>query len=83
MIFYDYALGIGEEVGLFWPMPVLGPAWIFLANRYSLLVYGVACLLQVPRWTTSLVSTHTGQHICPLILHAVGVRHRVLSGFIY
>ncbi|EPS97891.1 hypothetical protein FOMPIDRAFT_1051965 [Fomitopsis schrenkii] len=39
MIFYDYALGIDEEVELFWHMPFLqGPTWIFLANRYSLLV---------------------------------------------
>ncbi|KAH9840588.1 uncharacterized protein C8Q71DRAFT_740174 [Rhodofomes roseus] len=52
MILYEHVLGLGQEIDLFWRKKLFGPALIFLANRYVLLVYGVGYLLQVPLWTT-------------------------------
>lgn len=56
MIFYDYALCLGQEIDLFWRAKFVWPTWIFLSNRYVLLLYGVSCILQVPLWTTPTVS---------------------------
>ncbi|KAH9840577.1 uncharacterized protein C8Q71DRAFT_721107 [Rhodofomes roseus] len=54
MICYDYVLCLGHEVELFWNKKVLGSSVIFFANRYSLLVYGLSCFLQVHLSTTSM-----------------------------
>ena len=56
MIFYDYALCLEHEIDLFWRAKFVWPTWIFLANRYVLLSYGIGCVLQVPLWTTPMVS---------------------------
>lgn len=55
IIFYDYALCLEQEIELFWRAKFLWPTWIFLLNRYVLVLYGVSCLLQIPRWTTPTV----------------------------
>lgn len=55
MIVYDHALCLRQEIELFWRTKFVWPTWIFLSNRYILLLYGVSCLLQVPLWTTPLV----------------------------
>lgn len=55
MIFYDHALCLEQEIELFWRATFVWPTWIFLANRYILLLYGVSCILQAPRWTTPTV----------------------------
>ncbi|EPS97895.1 hypothetical protein FOMPIDRAFT_1127493, partial [Fomitopsis schrenkii] len=78
IIFYDYALGIDEEVELFWRMPFLGPTWVFLANRYSLLVYGVACLLQVPTWTITTV-LHKRILLTPSLMYTAFAALRVYA----
>ena len=57
MIFYDYALCLEHEIDLFWRAKFVWPTWIFLANRYVLLLYGIGCVLQVPLWTTPMVSS--------------------------
>ncbi|TFY60211.1 hypothetical protein EVJ58_g5297 [Rhodofomes roseus] len=67
MILYEHVLGLGQEIDLFWRKKLFGPALIFLANRYVLLVYGVGYLLQVPLWTTPTV----GQ--APLLLPFIGL----------
>ncbi|EPT04638.1 hypothetical protein FOMPIDRAFT_1045911 [Fomitopsis schrenkii] len=54
MIVYDHALCLRQEIELFWRTKFVWPTWIFLSNRYILLLYGVSCLLQVPLWTTPL-----------------------------
>ncbi|KZT72963.1 hypothetical protein DAEQUDRAFT_722602 [Daedalea quercina L-15889] len=51
VIFYDYVLCIEQEINLFWRKKIFGAPLIFLANRYTLLMYGVGCALQVPLWT--------------------------------
>lgn len=54
-IFYDHALCLRQEIDLFWRAKFVLPTWIYLSNRYILLLYGISCLLQVPLWTTPLV----------------------------
>lgn len=56
LIFYEHLMTLSQEVRLVWGHKLTGATVIFFLNRYLLLAFGVATLLQVFAWDTALVS---------------------------
>ncbi|PCH34584.1 hypothetical protein WOLCODRAFT_51024, partial [Wolfiporia cocos MD-104 SS10] len=56
LIFYDYSLRLDDEINLIWATNTTAVSLIYYANRYLSLLYGVALLIQVLNWDTTLVS---------------------------
>ncbi|PCH44714.1 hypothetical protein WOLCODRAFT_26979 [Wolfiporia cocos MD-104 SS10] len=87
LVFYEYAITLSDEVALVWGSGGWVSKWLFIWNRYSILVYALFAILDVLPWNTIpscvayyVVSTLLG--LISLVLWAVfsGIRVYAISG---
>ncbi|KAH9840584.1 uncharacterized protein C8Q71DRAFT_854468 [Rhodofomes roseus] len=64
LVMYNYITTFPREVELYWmPCKLSGPAVIFFTNRYALVLYAVASVLNLPAWSTPL------RHVSPYTMN--------------
>ncbi|PCH33319.1 hypothetical protein WOLCODRAFT_135054 [Wolfiporia cocos MD-104 SS10] len=52
LVFYEYAITLSDEVALVWGSGGWLSKWLFLLNRYSILVYALLANMDVLPWNT-------------------------------
>ena len=57
MIFHEHMTTISQEVRFVWGQRLTGATFIFLLNRYMVLILGITIILQTVAWDTPLVSS--------------------------
>ena len=45
LIFFEYCLTLGQEVNLFWGKKLTGAVVLFIANRYTTILYTIYYIL--------------------------------------
>ncbi|TFY51189.1 hypothetical protein EVJ58_g10696 [Rhodofomes roseus] len=76
LVMYDYITTFPREVELYWmPCKLSGPTVIFFTNRYTLVFYAVASVLNLPAWSTPL------RHVSPC--EATGTLFAVLNALLF
>ncbi|PCH42221.1 hypothetical protein WOLCODRAFT_101722, partial [Wolfiporia cocos MD-104 SS10] len=62
---------LSEEVRLIWGRRPTGATIVFLVNRYLVLIFGVAILLQTVAWDTALVMLYYTTNVLLYVIMAV------------